>query len=278
MRERMFGPLIAAAHITIIAASLALTGCGADTLAKVGDRTITKEEFDAYLRLKGLAKADEKRRDALLSQYLEREALAQAIEKSRALDAALVGAELDEQRRELLISRYFEKKLRESVSDEAIRNHYTANAEAFQEKRVRVAHVLVRASASMSETERNAKLTRAQEAHSKLLAGADFAKIAANYSEDTVSAGKGGDLGWLKEGAIDQAFSRRVFEMKTGDLSEPFQSAFGYHIVKVLEGPVLVKRALEEVSGDIRYRLRNELKETETKRLMSSVRTTKKKS
>src|SRR5678815_1351351 len=100
---------------------LALAGC-TDGVAKVGSHTVSRAEFDAYLRAKGLDKADDQRKDALLQQYLEREALAQGAQKSDRLDQSLLQAELDEQRREVLISRYFEKFLRDTVTDEAVRN------------------------------------------------------------------------------------------------------------------------------------------------------------
>ncbi len=256
---------------TLMVTALLIASCGGDSVATVGGRRITRAEFEAYLKLKNLEKVDDKRKETVLTQYLEREALAAAIEKTGKLDEALIAAELDEFKKEMLISRYFEKHLKDSISDDAIKNHYAQNAAQFEEKRVHVAHILVRASTSMSEPERQAKLTKAREAHGKLKAGADFAKVASDYSEDTLSAKKGGDLGWLKEGSIDPEFTKQVFAMKEGDLSEPFLTPFGFHVVKLLEGPTVVKRPLEEVEGDLRYRLRSEAKDKELERLVSSV-------
>ena len=91
--------------------------------------------------------------------------------------------------------------------------------------------------------------------------------MAAEYSEDLLSAKQGGDLGWLQEGAIDPAFSSKVFAMKAGELSEPFTTPFGFHVVKLVDGPKVVKQPFESVSGDIRYRLRQEAKQAELERL-----------
>jgi peptidyl-prolyl cis-trans isomerase C len=254
-----------------VLALLAICACGGDEVARVGNKTVTRQEFDAYLRLKNLEKADDKRRGALLDQYLEREAMAQAIETTDRLDRAVVEAELNEMRKETLISRYFERYLKDTVTDDAVKSRYAADVKGFEEQRVHVAHILVRANPGMSEAERQARLTKARAAYSKVNTGADFAKVVSEFSEDTISAKKEGDLGWLKEGAIDPEFSKRVFAMKTGELSEPFATAFGYHIVKLLEGPVVNTRALEEVQGDLRYRLRNEAKEAEVQRLKNLV-------
>lgn len=257
----------------LLLACLLLPACGLgeDDLALVGGRRITKAEFEAYLTHKRLDQVDEKRRQQLLDQYLERETLAAAIEKSDKLDEALIQAELNEFRKEMLISRYFDKVLKDTVTDEAVRGYYGAHAADYEERKVHVAHILVRANRTMGEAERQAKLTKAQEAYSKVRAGGDFAGIAAAYSEDKVSAPKGGDLGWLKQGAIDKGFSERVFAMKVGEVSEPFETSFGFHVVELLEGPTTVKRPFEAVQGDIRYQLRNEVKEAEVKRLMAAV-------
>jgi peptidyl-prolyl cis-trans isomerase C len=123
----------------------------------------------------------------------------------------------------------------------------------------------------MSENERKAKLTTAQEAYSKLKAGAAFDEIAKSYSEDTVSGKKGGDLGWMAEGAVDKRFSDKIFSTKQGEVSEPFETGFGFHIVKVLEGPMVIKEPFDTVKGRIRYQLRTEAKDAEMQRLVSDV-------
>jgi peptidyl-prolyl cis-trans isomerase C len=217
-----------------------LASCGGDAIATVGGRPVTQAELDAYAKLKQLVPLDAARRETTLTQYLEREALAEAIRRSGRLDAALIAAEVRELERELLINRYFEVFLAEAISDDAVKSTYIRQAAAFEVRRVHAAHILVRASAGLGESERQVKLAKAREARAKLDAGQEFSRVAADYSEDGVSANKGGDLGWLDEGAIDAELSRRVFAMKEGEISEPFQSSLGFHVVKVLEAPAVV--------------------------------------
>lgn len=245
-------------------------------IADINGKAITQEQFDAYVKFKRIPVRDEKKLEALFEQYLEREALAAVIEKSDALDKALIEAELNEFRKEMLISRYFESYLRDKVNDQSVQNYYASNADKYEERKVHVTHILLRTSRNMGETERKAKLTAAQEAYSKLQTGMNFEEAAKTYSEDTVSAKKGGDLGWLKEGSIDKKFSDTVFNMKPGEISEIIETPFGFHIIKLVEGPMTTKRPLEVVKGDIRYQLRNQAKEAELERLLSEARINRK--
>lgn len=262
--------------LVLLVALAGIAACHSDpkdpVVAKIGERVITRSEIDAYLKLKHIDNEDSPRRARALEDYLEREELADAIEQEKALDPQLLKAELREYQKEQLISRYFDKVLADKGGDQAIANYYSANADKYQEKKVHVAHILFRTNAKMSEEERKAKLTAAQDAYSKLQAGADFAKLAAEVSDDKVSAGSGGDLGWLRDGSVDPRFSRQAFALGKDGLSQPFESSFGYHIVKVIEPVQDVKRPLDSVRGDIRYQLRAEAKQAEMARLQGKLK------
>ena len=75
---------------------------------------------------------------------------------------------------------------------------------------------------------------RLQEIRERVLAGEDFAAFAASVSEDPSSAVEGGDLDWLGPGATVPEFEAVMNELDEGEISEPFQSQFGWHIVQVL--------------------------------------------
>jgi parvulin-like peptidyl-prolyl isomerase len=64
--------------------------------------------------------------------------------------------------------------------------------------------------------------------------GADFDKLAQEFSTDTASGAKGGDLGWFGKGAMVAEFEEAAFSMKIGEISKPIKSQFGYHIIQVL--------------------------------------------
>ena len=261
-------------HLTTLLLTTALlSACGqqADTVAKVNGDNISKEQYDAFLKFKRISANEEQRNGDILDQYLEREALADVIEDEGKIDRAMTEAELNEFRKEMLISRYFEQYLADTVTDQAVQNYYASHADEYKENKIRAAHILVRTNSAMDEAARMAKRTAIQEAYSKIQAGEPFEKVAEAYSEDSLSAKKGGELGWLKEGAIAPEFSKAVFALKPGAVSEPFETSFGFHIVKALEGPTVTTRPFEAVSGNIRYQLRNEAKEAELKRLLGKV-------
>ena len=260
---------------------LGLAGCRegdkSPNLAAVDGESITQAEFEAYLKFKRVPTQDEKRREMLLDQYIEREALASAIDSTDVLDKDLIQAELNEFRKEMLISRYFERFLKEKVTEQAIQNYYNTHAGDYEQQMAHAAHILIRTNKKMGEPERKAKWTTAQEAYSHIRSGKDFADIAKDYSEDKVSAKKGGDLGWLKEGSIDPRFSKTLFELEAGKVSEPFETPFGFHIVKLIKAPKVVKRPFGAVAGDIRYQLRNKAKQAELERLLSKAKIEKNK-
>jgi peptidyl-prolyl cis-trans isomerase C len=251
--------------------------CGGDKgsapeLARVDGKPVTQAELDAFFKLKRVAASTPERIEPLFDEYLKREAVASAIEKSGQLDSALITAELNEQRKETLISRYFQKFLEDKVTDQAVQAYYDGHAAEHDERKARVAHILFRMHRGATPEEREAKLTAARDAHAKVLAGGDFAEVARALSEDRVSAENGGDLGWVGEGGIDPKFSEKVFAMKDGELSEPFETSFGFHVVKVLDGVQTVRKPLAAVQGDIRHKLRAEAKAAEMERLLKAAK------
>ena len=66
-------------------------------------------------------------------------------------------------------------------------------------------------------------------------AGEDFAAVAKVVSEDPQSAIEGGDLGWTGPGNFVPAFDAEINKLKPNEISEPFKTQFGWHIVQVLE-------------------------------------------
>ncbi|MDQ7986244.1 peptidylprolyl isomerase [Pseudomonas sp. G34] len=257
---------------------IAIAGCdsNSDSIAEVNGQPVTQAQFDAYLKFKRVPTQNTQLVNRELDDYLEREGLAGQIEEQKLLPAEQVEAEVAEFRKQMLIGRYFEEFLKERVTDEAVRNYYATNPDQFQAKKIHVAHILVRTNPGLSEAERQALLTKASAIHTKANSQEDFTALAKEYSEDQLSAQHGGDLGWLQEGAIDPAFSTRIFAMKAGELSEPIVTPFGFHIVKVLEGPQVIKQPFESVAGDIRYRLRQEAKAAELERLKTAAKIEKK--
>ena len=258
-------------YILILLLLLGLAHCGNDKLASVDNRSITKDEFDTYLKVKRIQSADEKRRAALLDQYVEREAMAAAVAKTKLVDAHQIDVEVKQYRNELMVSRYFEQFLQSKINEEAVRAYYDAHAAEYTEKQVHVAHVMVRLHGLMTTEQKKSKMDAARQAHEQIKSGKAFAEIAGQQSEDTATAQKGGDIGWIKEGGYDPRFSKVAFELKPGEVSEPIETPFGYHVITVLEPPRTIIRPLNSAAGEIRHKLQAEAQKAEKERLMGSV-------
>ena len=140
-------------------------------------------------------------------------------------------------RREMTISQLRQRRVsnRVKISDKDI--------DAFLESEVgkanlapdyRLGHILIAVEDADDLTQKQAARQRADEVYGQLKAGADFAQMAAMWSNDE-RALEGGDLGWRKAGQLPTLFADVVIDMQTGALSEPIASPSGYHIIKVLE-------------------------------------------
>ncbi len=92
-------------------------------------------------------------------------------------------------------------------------------------------HILIRPSIVMDDAKIRATMARLR---NELGGGADFAALAKQYSNDP-TADQGGDLGWLARGATVPEFQQVMDALAPGQISEPFRSRFGWHLVQVLE-------------------------------------------
>jgi peptidyl-prolyl cis-trans isomerase SurA len=93
-----------------------------------------------------------------------------------------------------------------------------------------VRHILVKTSEVISATDAKLKI---DDIYNKLKEGASFADMAKAYSDDPGSAQNGGDLNWVSTGEMVPAFEDKMIHTPIGQLSEPFQSTYGWHILEV---------------------------------------------
>lgn len=92
-------------------------------------------------------------------------------------------------------------------------------------------HILVKTTAVLDDDQARAKLNNLRQ---RLLNGADFAELARANSDDAASAVDGGDLGWSNPGELVPEFEKVMGSLQPGQISEPFRSPYGWHIVEVL--------------------------------------------
>ena len=112
-------------------------------------------------------------------------------------------------------------------------------------------HILIKTSELTSEKEAKSRLA---EIKRRIEGGADFAAQAKLYSEDG-SASQGGDLGWVSPGAFVPEFERVMNALKIGQLSDPVQTEFGWHLIQVSErrnADVSVEQKKQQAAAAIR--------------------------
>ncbi|MEH6549167.1 MAG: peptidylprolyl isomerase [Pseudomonadales bacterium] len=93
-------------------------------------------------------------------------------------------------------------------------------------------HILVKTSEIRTEEQCQVLLSSIRE---QIMAGSDFAELARKYTEDIGTAQEGGDLGWSQAGQFVPEFEQTMAITEIDEISEPFRSPFGWHIIQVVD-------------------------------------------
>ncbi len=134
--------------------------------------------------------------------------------------------------------------------------------------KVRARHILVSTRSGRSNTEAQQRIRDVQQ---QLSSGADFAEIARTFSDDSASAARGGDLSWFGPGEMVAEFEQVAFSTPTNAISQPFKTAFGWHIVEVLEQQ-LPDNPQAELKNKARDQLRQQKAEDAFQSWLSTLR------
>jgi len=245
----VLGGLLAFAGLSLTSASH-----DGDVVALVNGEPISREEFferleeaageqilDQIIMEKAIAQAEGRLGVTVSEEEVQSEldAIKQNFASEEAFEAELSRYNLTldrllyEIRLNLILTKLSRKDV--TVSEEEIAQFFEANKELLHTPaRIRVRHILV-------ETEDDAKEILAQ-----LKAGADFAELAKAKSLDTASGAQGGEIGFIDEDSpIVEEFKKAAFNLEVGKLSEPVESQFGWHIIRVDERKEAVEATLE---------------------------------
>ncbi len=125
------------------------------------------------------------------------------------------------------------------VTDDMLKKEYENFKKRVGNTEYKLSHVLV-------GTEDEAKKAAAE-----LKKGAKFAKVAKSMSLDTSSKDKGGDLGWTVPAKFVQPLADAVLKLKKGQVSEPVQTQYGWHIIKLEDTRDLKLPALDEMKANL---------------------------
>jgi len=125
-------------------------------------------------------------------------------------------------------------------TEDELNSYFEAHISLYDiEERVQASHILV------------ADLDTALEVRALLDEGADFAELASIYSIDEGTKDDGGDLDWFGRGTMVPEFEEAAFSLEVGEISEPVQTSFGYHIIHLTDREDAHTPTLEEVREDV---------------------------
>jgi peptidyl-prolyl cis-trans isomerase SurA len=207
-----------------------------DSDREVLEQFITEKLLEAEVRESGIKVSDQdvtryideiKKQNRLsdddLKTALSREG--QTLESYR----AAVKSELEKSE---ILNRQVRNKV--NITNEDVERYYKLNANKFRsEDRVRLRHILLALSQTASPEEVQAVTEKATDLYQRIVAGADFAELAREYSAGAGQAA-GGDIGWVTRGTLIGGIEQVAFEkLSVGQVSAPFRTSMGVHIVKL---------------------------------------------
>jgi peptidyl-prolyl cis-trans isomerase C len=202
----------------------------------------------------------EQRKPFLLRVLIDMKVMAQAAREAGMADTPLFQQRLDYLEERALRRAYFAEAIANAVTEEAVRAEYDKFVADFvPSEEIRASHILV-------ADEEEAKAIKAE-----LDAGADFATLAKEKSIDP-GAANGGDLGYFGPGMMVAPFEEAAFALTdVGQISDPVQSQFGWHIIRLDDKRQSEPPAFEQVAGQLQQQLLMSTFDETVERLMEGV-------
>jgi len=241
-------------YASLVIAFFGLAACGehksGSVLARFDGATITDTEFNQKLqtlpralRSVALRNKEDFVNDMANEHFLLKEAERRGIEYESDVRDLLKVA-----RKKIIIAKLIETEVDKKIKLEpnAAQEYYEAHKEEFMTPPLlRASHILVK-----TEEEARAILNG-------LKAGADFEEMARTKSIDT-TASRGGDMGFFQKGQLVPEFEEVAFQMKKGQISDIFQTQFGYHIMKLTDRMEPRLRDFASVKAFVEERILNQ--------------------
>jgi peptidyl-prolyl cis-trans isomerase D len=137
------------------------------------------------------------------------------------------------------------------IPEAQLRQAYQSQPDRYRlAERVKVRHILLKTTGKSDADVAKTK-AKADDLLKQIKSGADFAQLAQKNSEDTTSAVKGGDVGYIVKGQTVPEFENSAFSMKNGQVSDLVKTQYGFHILRVEGHEPARVRPFEEVKADL---------------------------
>lgn len=160
------------------------------------------------------------------------------LEKQFGKSLTEIQTELREQVREQLLARDMQARITKgiTVTPSEVRrffNKIPSDSLPFYSSDVEVAQIVK--IAKVSEAQKEATRQKLNELRAQLVAGANWAELARKNSTDPSAEYNGGDMNWVGRGAMVPSYEAMAFKLRKGEISQPFESPFGFHIMQLLD-------------------------------------------
>ena len=147
---------------------------------------------------------------------------------------------------------------RVNVTPEDVRRYYDEHIDEYtQPAQVRVRHIFRPLAPSASEPEEQETVALVHQVRQRALGGENFGNLASEYSLGP-AADSGGDLGYFERGQMPEGIEQVAFSLENGDISQPFRTNSGMHLLKIEDKRNAGMQPLETVSEEIKNNLYNE--------------------
>lgn len=162
-----------------------------------------------------------------------------------------------------------------SIAPQDVQRSYEDNQQQYSTpEQVRASHILL----NTAGKDEAAVKKQAEDILAKAKApGADFAKLATQYTEEEAGKTRGGDLDYFSKGQMVPEFDKIAFGLQPGQISDLVKTQYGYHIIKVTDKKAATTRSLDEVKAQIEDQLKWERAQNEAQRTADDIATTLKK-
>ncbi len=256
----MFKPRFLFLLLIFLTFYLGLTGCAGvfssgskdkNVAARVNGEAITKEELVDKLESMNFTTKDNKEEE----QKKKKEALEMLI-TDKLVDQKAENLDLsqdedwkkkeEKHRLEYLVELMYKKEIAEKtvVQDSQVVDYYNQNREKLFTKpeEYKVSHILIKIDTlqdggnpnALKKAEEKAK-KKIESIYEKAIAGEDFSALAKKYSEEEQTRERGGELGFLPRDRMIKEFEEQVTTLEPGEVSKPFRTRYGYHILRYTE-------------------------------------------
>jgi len=160
------------------------------------------------------------------------------------------------------VQKFIEKK--STPSEKQLKEYFDKHNEKLDASHILLATTDPNTGKPMDEKQKAEVKKKADEIYKKAKDGEDFAKLAKEYSQDPGSKEAGGSLGQFPRGAMVPEFEKVAFSLKDGEISQPVETQFGYHIIKL-------NKRIKLNYNDVKNTMKQELTQQNMQELLTKI-------